>query len=240
MDFGIKNPVTGHSSHIDEKALAWGGVEEDILAYLSNVDKLQQFADMAQNTDQLAQYLDPFLENAKTYFQGMEKLANGQVTWTDLRKQFGSKVASAIAKVRKMNAEFDYSMQKTDAQDRANLLQIEQKRQHSLSEIATQLHSDLQAEAWRYQNKISSIENRHTVQAQRQKIQETLRSKRQELLARVRYGSQALNPNQEPQQQIPVTTASRNHPPSSSVSATGNVGRFGSWWSDFWNNSERH
>lgn len=82
MDFGISNPAMGHSSHIDEKASAWGGVDADILAYLSDVSKLEQFADMSQNADQLAQYLDPFLENAKTYFEAMQKLADGQVTWT--------------------------------------------------------------------------------------------------------------------------------------------------------------
>lgn len=80
MDFGIKNPAMGHSSHIDEKSLAWGGVDADILAYLSDVSKLEQFADMAQNADQLAQYLDPFLENASKYFEAMQKLADGQVS----------------------------------------------------------------------------------------------------------------------------------------------------------------
>ncbi|WP_265277749.1 hypothetical protein [Nostoc sp. KVJ3] len=70
--------------------------------------------------------LDPFLENASKYLEAMQKLADGQVTWTELRKQFGSKVANAIAKIRKINAEFDTEMQKVDAQDRADLLRIEQ------------------------------------------------------------------------------------------------------------------
>jgi hypothetical protein len=233
MDFGIRNPTAGHSSHIDEKAQAWGGVDADIFAYLSDVSKLEQFADMAQNTDQLAQYLDPFLENAKTYFEAMQKLADGQVTWTELRKQFGSKVANAIAKIRKMNAEFDSQMQKIDAQDRSDMLRIEQKRQHALAEIAAQLNSDLQAELWRHQGKISNIENKHAVTQQRSSITEGLRAKRQELLARARYGSKALNPDQEPQEQIPVTVTATSNP-ASSVSATGTVRRFGGWFKDLW------
>lgn len=233
MDFGIKNPAMGHSSHVDEKALAWGSVDADILAYLSDVSKLEQFADMAQNADQLAQYLDPFLENASKYLEAMQKLADGQVTWTELRKQFGSKVANAIAKIRKLNAEFDAEMQKVDAQDRADLLRIEQKRKNALTEIATQLHQDLQAELWRHENKISSIESRHQVSEQRQTIQEGLRARRQELLARARYGSRALNPHQEQPETIPVSVASSGAP-ASSVSASGTVRGFGNWWTNFW------
>ncbi|MBL1203119.1 MAG: hypothetical protein FWK04_29625 [Nostoc sp. GBBB01] len=233
MDFGIRNPVIGHSSHIDEKAQAWGGVDADILTYLSDVSKLEQFADMAQNTAQLAEYLDPFLDNAKTYFEAMQKLADGQVTWTELRKQFGDKVANAIAKIRKMNAEFDAQMQRIDAQDRADLLRIEQKRKNALTEIASQLHQDLEAELWRHQNKMATIDNKQEVAAQRQEIQNSLREKRQQLLARVRYGSKALNPNQEPSSQIPVQVADRPQNPSSSVSASGNVRGFGNWWTNF-------
>ncbi|WP_339394321.1 hypothetical protein [Nostoc sp. UHCC 0870] len=234
MDFGIRNPVVGHSSHIDEKSLLWGGVEPDILAYLSDVSNLEQFADMAQNTAQLAEYLDPFLNNAQTYFQALQKLADGQVTWTELRKEFGDKVANAIAKIRKMNAEFDAQMQRVDAQDRADLLRIEQKRTNALTEIAAQLQQDLEAELWRHQNKIASIDNKQEITAQRQEIQNTLRSKRQQLLARVRYGSTALNPNQEPSEQIPVQLLDRPQNPASSVSASGNVRGFGNWWTNFW------
>ncbi|MDZ8239139.1 MAG: hypothetical protein RMZ69_18650 [Nostoc sp. ChiQUE01a] len=163
----------------------------------------------------------------------MQKLADGQVTWTELRKQFGSKVANAIAKIRKLNAEFDAEMQKVDAQDRADLLRIEQKRKNALTEIATQLHQDLQAELWRHENKISSIESRHQVSEQRQTIQEGLRARRQELLARARYGSRALNPHQEQPETIPVSVASSGAP-ASSVSASGTVRGFGNWWTNFW------
>ena len=113
MDFGrnnsslaIANPAAGHSPHIDEKASDWGGVDTDILSYLSDVNQLEAFADKAANAEQLALLLEPFLDNARTYFEAMGKIADGQVTWTELRKQFGSKVANAIAKIRKLNAEF--------------------------------------------------------------------------------------------------------------------------------------
>ena len=49
MDFAIRNPVVGPSSHIDEKAQSWGGFESDILGYLSDINKLEQFADYANN-----------------------------------------------------------------------------------------------------------------------------------------------------------------------------------------------
>jgi len=213
MDFVIRNPVMGHSSHIDEKAQAWGGFESDILGYLSDINKLEQFADYANNAQELSDRLEPFLDNAKVVFEAMEKLTKGQVTWVELRKQYGSHVAGAIAKIRKLNSEFDSEMSKIDAQDRADLLRIDQKRKHALTEVAAQLHHDLQAE--------------------RQAITTGLREKRQQLLARARYGSRALEPNQTPQEVIPIQ--SQNHAPASSVSATGTVRGWGAMLGNLWN-----
>ena len=172
------------------------------------------------------------MDNAKVVFEAMEKLTKGQVTWIELRKQYGSHVAGAIAKIRKLNSEFDSEMSKIDAQDRADLLRIDQKRKHALTEVAAQLHQDLQAELWRHENKISSIENKQTVQAERQAITTGLREKRQQLLARARYGSRALEPNQTPQEVIPVTI--QNHAPASSVSATGTVRGWGAMLGNLW------
>jgi hypothetical protein len=160
MDFGrtnnsdssaitITNPAIGHSGYIDEKAQAWGGVEGDILYYLSDISRLEEFADKAANAEQLSLLLEPFLDNAEKYFEAMQKLADGQVTWTELRKQFGSKVANAIAKIRKLNAEFGSEMELLDAKDRAAMLRIEAKRQNGLAEIGSELAGDLQAEMWR-------------------------------------------------------------------------------------------
>ena len=201
MDFRIKNPLTGNSAHIDEKAQAWGGVEADIFAYLSDVNNLEKFADMSQDAEQLATFLDPFLDNASTYFEAMQKLSDGQVTWTELRKQFGSKVANAIAKIRKLNSEFDSDMTRIDAQDRADSLRIHTKREHALAEVAQQLHHDLNAEIWRHQNKLGDIASRQTIQAERQQIQSDLREKRQSLLDRVKHGSK-----RGPQEKLNVET----------------------------------
>ncbi|MHC5756009.1 MAG: hypothetical protein ACYTXF_36350 [Nostoc sp.] len=57
---------------------------------------------------------------------------------------------------------------------------------------------------WRHENKINGIENRQVVQAERQAITTGLREKRQQLLARARFGSRALEPNQTPQEVIPI------------------------------------
>ncbi|MBD2168627.1 hypothetical protein H6G04_30060 [Calothrix membranacea FACHB-236] len=233
MDFGIRNSVMGHSSHIDEKAQSWGGFEADILVYLSDIKKLEQFADQSQNTQELAERLQPFLDNAQAMFEAMEKLTKGQVTWTELRKHYGSHVANAIAKIRKLNGEFDAEMQRIDAQDRSDMLRIDQKRKHALTEIATQLHQDLQAELWRHQSKISGIENRQIVQAQRQAITSDLREKRQLLLNRARYGSRALEPNQAPPEVIPIRQ--QNYVPASSVSASGTVRGWGGMLQNLWN-----
>ena len=72
MDFNIRNPVAGHSSHIDEKAQAWGGFDPDIYTYLCDVNRLEQFADYANNTQELAERLEPFLDNAKVAFEALE------------------------------------------------------------------------------------------------------------------------------------------------------------------------
>ena len=235
MDFGrntsaiaIANPAAGHSPHIDEKASDWGGVESDILYYLSDVNRLEEFADKATNAEQLALLLDPFLENARTYFEAMQKLADGQVTWTELRKQFGSKVANAIAKIRKLNAEFGSEMELLDAKDRAAMLKIEAKRQNGLTEIAHDLTQDLQAEMWRHQNKMEAISNKGVVAEQRQSIQSGLRAKRQELLNRATVGS-----NLGIQDKIPVAIAQSTA--SNGVSATGTPRGFGGWFANLIN-----
>ena len=236
MDFGrsnssaiIANPAAGHSPHVDEKASDWGGVDADILSYLSDVNQLEAFADKAANAEQLALLLEPFLDNARTYFEAMGKIADGQVTWTELRKQFGSKVANAIAKIRKLNAEFGSEMELLDAKDRATMLKIEAKRQNGLAEIASELTGDLQAELWRHENKMEAIANRGAVAEKRQSIQSELRAKRKELLDRATNGT-----NQGVQDKIPVLVGGQSNP-SNSVSATGTARGFGGWFTNLIN-----
>jgi hypothetical protein len=236
MDFGrnnsslaIANPAAGHSPHIDEKASDWGGVDADILSYLSDVNQLEAFADKAANAEQLALLLEPFLDNARTYFEAMGKIADGQVTWTELRKQFGSKVANAIAKIRKLNAEFGSEMELLDAKDRATMLKIEAKRQNGLAEIASELTGDLQAELWRHENKMEAIANRGAVAEKRQSIQSELRAKRKELLDRATNGT-----NQGVQDKIPVLVGGQSNP-SNSVTATGTARGFGGWFANLIN-----
>ena len=237
MDFGrndsssiaIRNPAAGHSPYVDEKAGDWGDVEADILSYLSDVNKLEAMADKAANAEQLALVLEPFLDNAKTYLEAMGKIADGQVTWTEIRKQFGSKVANAIAKIRKLNAEFGSEMELLDAKDRAAMLKIEAKRQNGLAEVANELAGDLQTELWRHENKMEAIANRGAVAEKRQSIQSELRAKRKELLDRATNGT-----NQGVQDKIPVLVGGQSNP-SNSVSATGTARGFGGWFTNLIN-----
>jgi len=230
MDFGrndssssaIRNPAAGHSPYIDEKAGDWADTEADILSYLSDVTKLEAQADKAANAEQLALVLEPFLDNAETYLEALGKIADGQVTWTEIRKKFGSKVGNAIAKIRKLNAEFGSEMEQLDAKDRAAMLKIETKRQHGLAEIASELTGDLQAELWRHENKMEAIANRGEVAEKRQTIQESLRQRRQKLLSRATVGS-----DKGIQEKIPVTIGKASL--SNSVSATGTALGFGGW-----------
>ena len=230
MDFGrndssssaIRNPAAGHSPYIDEKAGDWADTEADILSYLSDVTKLEAQADKAANAEQLALVLEPFLDNAETYLEALGKIADGQVTWTEIRKKFGSKVGNAIAKIRKLNAEFGSEMEQLDAKDRAAMLKIETKRQHGLAEIASELTGDLQAELWRHENKMEAIADRGEVAEKRQTIQESLRERRQKLLSRATVGS-----DKGIQEKIPVTIGKASL--SNSVSATGTALGFGGW-----------
>lgn len=233
MDYGIaiKNPVAGHSSYIDEKAKGWGNVEADILSYLSDVSNLESFANMANDAEQLASYVDAFIENARTYFESMQKISEGQVEWTELRKKFGSTVAKSIAKIRKLNAEFGSEMETIDAQDRASMLKIEQKRKHAIAEIAADLNSALQMELFRHQNKISSIELRNQANQERQGLQQQLREKRQELLNRAKYGSRQ---NALPSDRIPVMVHQNSHH-QSAVSPSGRPGFWQRLWAGFGN-----
>ncbi|BBD63347.1 hypothetical protein NIES2109_61970 (plasmid) [Nostoc sp. HK-01] len=237
MDYGIvsvRNPIAGHTTAIDAKALDWGGFHSDILSYLSDIKNLEQFADLANNACELAERLDPFLENARAMMEAMKKLSEGQITWTELKKQYGTAVANAIAKARKLDAEFASQMELLDAQDRSNMALIEQKRKHALVEIATQLKQDLEAELWRHEQRITNINSRHHVQQERQQVTTSLREQRQALLNRARYGSRALNPGQA-QEVIPVQVAQT--PVANSVSASGEQrGSWGANLRNLWNN----
>jgi len=188
MDFRIVNPSFGYANKIDAKSREWGGLEENILSYLCDVSNLEKFADMANDTEQLASYIDPFLANAEKYIDGMDKLADGQVKWSELRKQFSSKVAGAISKIRKLDSEFGSDIERIDAQDRSDMTRIEAKRRNSLTEIATTLKHDLQAELFRHQNKITDITNRQQIQSERQALTTTVREKRAALMQRVKFG----------------------------------------------------
>jgi hypothetical protein len=235
MDYGttlIKNVTAAHSPAIDAKAQEWGNVDTDILSYLSDVSRLEQFANAAQDAEQMAGYIEPFLENARTYFESMQKVSEGQVEWTELRKKFGSTVAKSIAKIRKLNAEFGSEMETIDAQDRANLLKIEQKRNHAIAEVAAELNHALQMEVFRHQNKISAIELRDKANQQRQTLQQSLREKRQELMQRVRYGNRL---NAAPGDRIPVAIHQSGSSPQSGVSATGQPGFWGRLWNGLGN-----
>ena len=235
MDYGttlIKNVTAAHSPAIDAKAQEWGNVDTDILSYLSDVSRLEQFANAAQDAEQMAGYIEPFLENARTYFESLQKVSEGQVEWTELRKKFGSTVAKSIAKIRKLNAEFGSEMETIDAQDRANLLKIEQKRKHAIAEVAAELNHALQMEVFRHQNKISAIELRDKANQQRQTLQQSLREKRQELMQRVRYGDRL---NAAPGDRIPVAIHQSSSSPQSDVSATGQPGFWGRLWNGLGN-----
>jgi hypothetical protein len=238
MDFGrnsssgvIINPAAGHSPHIDEKTSQWGGVEIDILSYLSDVNKLEAMADKAASAEQLALVLDPFLDNTEIYLESLGKIADGQVKWTELRKKFGSKVANAIAKIRKLNAEFGSEMELLDARDRSTMLKIEDKRQKGLAEIAHELTQDLQAQLWQHENKMAAISSKGKVAQKRQSIQKGLQASRQRLLDKARNGT-----NQGIQDKVPVlVTGNSQSGASNSVSATGKIRDFGGWFSNLIN-----
>ena len=173
--------------------------------------------------------MEPFLDNATTYLEALEKISDGQVKWTEIRKKFGSQVANAIAKIRKLNAEFGSEMEQLDAKDRATMLKIDDRRQHGLAEIASELVGDLQAELWRHENKMEAIANRGEVAEKRQTIQESLRERRQKLLSRATVGS-----DKGIQEKVPVVIGSAST--SNSVSATGTPRGFGGWFADVMNN----
>lgn len=238
MDFGggaIASVTLGHGSHVAEKGRMWGGFEDDILIYLSDIKNLEQFADKANNAQELSARLDPFLSNAEKMLEAMAELSKGQATWTDLRAKYGVQVANAIASIRQTNAKFDAEMQTIDAKDRANIARIEQKRQNSLVEIGTQLSQDLNAELFRHQQAITGINNRHVVQEQRQVAMAGIREQRQALMERARNGSKALGSSQL-QEVIPVTLEKNVQPPRSGVSATGTPRGWGPNLKDLWNN----
>jgi len=121
-------------------------------------------------------------------------------------------------------------METIDAQDRATLLKIDQKRQHAIAEVAADLNQALQLEVFRHQNKISSIELRDRANQQRQVLQQTLREKRQALMERAKNGSRL---NSAPAERIPVEVHQSGGAQRSGLSASGQPGFWGRLWSSF-------
>ena len=228
MDYGtptIINPAARHAAAIDSKSSEWGNVDADILAYLSDVGRLEEFADRAQNAEQIAEYIQPFLENANRYFESMQQVSEGQVAWTELRKKFSSTVAGSIAKIRKLNADFGSEMEQIDARDRSTLLKIEQRRSHGLAEIAADLNQALQMELFKHQNKLNSMEIKQRASDERSALQQSLREKRQALLSRARHGTKL---DAAPGDRIPVTIGA-GQGDRMAVSASGG------FWGRLWN-----
>ncbi len=238
MDFrnAITNPAAGHSPAVDDKAQQWGGVEGDILHYLSDVRQLEEFANRAHDAEQLAEFVQPFLENAQTYFEAMQKVADGQLQWTDLRAKFGVKTANVIQRIREINGNFAAELERVDAKDHAALTKIEQKRQHGLQEIATQLAQDLELQAWKHSQNLAGIDRRAAMASERQAISAQIREQRQLLMGRVKHGARALSPSTEPVLQIPVNVNQGRY--ASSISASGSargfLGGLGSTLRNFW------
>lgn len=190
----VYNPVFGYSKHVDGKSEMWAGMDGNVLAYLSDIKNLESLADQAQNADELSQRLEPFLQNAEKYLTAMGNIADGQVSYTQIRSDYSKKIGKAIQSIRKTNAQFDADMQRIDAEDRSSMARIEQKRTHDLERIAISLTNDLNAELYRHQEAIAGVTDRNLVQSNRQQAAASLKEQRQALLNRARYGTKGLNP----------------------------------------------
>lgn len=96
MDFrNFNNPTTGNSPNIDTKVKAFSGLDGDITHYLSDPDKLGEFAIAADKAHEMGEFTAPFLDNVTKYLEGLTKVVDGQTAFTQLRKKFGSKVTDA-------------------------------------------------------------------------------------------------------------------------------------------------
>lgn len=235
MDFGkiaIANPVHGHSGSVDSRALQWGGFKSDIVEYLSDIKNLESFADAANNADELSQRVDPFLENAEKMMTALGNISQGQVKYTDMKAKYGSSIAEAIRSIRKTNAEFDATLEAIDAQDKATIAKIQQKRQHKLTEIGTQLSQDLNAELFRHKEAIANITNRQAMQTQRQTASSNLREQRQALMHRAKYGTRALG--EAPPEAIEVQIGEKSY--DGDYLPSGLSRSWGSDLKNFWNN----
>ena len=235
MDFGataIANPVYGHGSSIDSRAAQWGGFKGDILEYLRDIKNLEQFANSAQDAEELSLRIDPFLENAEKMMTALGSISQGQVKFTELKSKYGNTVAEAIKAIRVANAQFDANMEAIDAQDKSAIAKIEQKRKHKLAEIGTQLSQDMAAELFRHNEAIKGITNRQSMQSERQAASSNLREQRQALMQRARHGSRALG--EAPPEAIEVNLQEKNYGLDTLPSGTSR-----SWGGDlknFWNN----
>ena len=199
----VVNPAAGHSSSIDNRVGQWSRTHSDILTYLSSVDEMAAFADRARNSEELANRIQPFLDNAERYMKSLSEIAEGQASWTEIRKRYGGDIANAIAKIRKFDAQFNMDMEVLDAKDRATMTEINAKRQNLLRETAAGLDSNLKMEMLRHQNRMEGIADTAAIAQQRAAISDRLRSKRRNILERVSYGNRGRDAL--PLENIPVS-----------------------------------
>jgi len=239
----VVNPAAGHSSAISDRVGQWSRTEGDILHYLGSLERIAEFADRTKHSEELANRIQPFLNNAESYMKSLSELAEGQASWTEIQKKYGSTIASAIAKIRQSDAGFNSDMEILDARERANLSKIGVKRQNIVQEAAAQLQADVRIEMMRHTNRMGDIADVVDVAQERQSVSEKLRARRRKILEKVTYGNRGRNAL--PLEDLPVQVGGlgrygggsprrRTDGPSEGVSASGaNRGSFGGLFSFF-------
>jgi len=233
MDFrGIESVVARHTPDLDALSQDWLGLAANPLHYLSDENKMAALADQAGYYEMLEPMYEIAKEHLKTIAEGKTTLEEFQAWYADARQKALKKIGESVHKARKSNAQLRADFEVLDAKDRSDLTKIEQKKRNDLEFIAKELVETLRIEAYKHANKIQSQERRFTTEQEREKIRASLTERRQQLAAKLRYGTRSLPGSEQQPVSIPVQMSEgRRQGFGSTFGGWG--GRFGQMWSRF-------
>ena len=233
MDFrGIESVVARHTPDLDALTQDWLGLASNPLEYLSDENKMSALADHAGYYETLEPMYEIAKGHLKAIAEGKATLEEFNAWYADARQKALKKVGDSVHKARKSNAQLRSDFEVLDAKDRSELTKIEQKKRHDLEFIAKELVETLRIEAYKHTNKIQGQERRFATEQEREKLRASLAERRQQLTAKLRYGSRSLPGSETQPISIPVRMSEGTRKGFGSTFG-GWGGRFGQFWNRF-------
>lgn len=205
MDFrGVESVVARNTPDLDKYTQDWLGIAANPLLYLSDENNMAALADQA-NYYQTLQPLYPIVkEHLEQILEGKEDLEKFQAWYSEARGKALKQIGEYVHKARKSNTKLRADFEVLDAKDRAENTKIEQSKRQQLEYLAKELTETLRIEAHKHGHRMTEQDKRFELAEKREALRLKLAARRQELMNKLRNGSQALPGSDQQPLQIPV------------------------------------